>query len=72
MKTLTKIILMILPLLLFNVPTNAQETLWNELNTRYTTLYQQGQYSEAVSAAKEAWKLLKRHLSQTISMWRHP
>lgn len=60
MKTLTKIILMILPLLLFTVPTNAQETLWNELNTRATTLYQQGQYSEAVKVTKEALEIAEK------------
>ena len=60
MKTSAKIILMILPLLLFTVPTNAQETLWNELNSRATTLYQQGQYSEAASAAKEALEIAEK------------
>ena len=35
-------------------PTQTQETLWNELNAKFITLYQQGRYSEAVKPAKEA------------------
>ena len=41
----------------FMVTTYAQESLWNELNDKVSTLYQQGEYSEvATEALKVAQK----------------
>src|SRR3989338_4939373 len=44
----------------FVAPTYAQESLWNELNAKAFTLYQQGQYSEAATVAEEALKVAER------------
>jgi len=57
MKVSARILLTTLLIVLFAVSAYAQETLWNELNAKAATLYQQGRYSEAVNVAKEALKV---------------
>ncbi len=57
MKVSARILLTTLLIVLFVVSACAQKTLWNELNDKAATLYQQGRYSEAVNVTKEALKL---------------
>lgn len=40
--------------------TFAQETLWNEVNDKIVTVYQQGRYSHRIKAAEEASKIAKK------------
>ncbi len=53
----TKVVLIMVLVASFTLPTYAQEVLWKELNDKATLLYQQGRYSEAVSVAEEALKV---------------
>ncbi|ODS34806.1 MAG: kinesin light chain KLC [Candidatus Scalindua rubra] len=52
-----KVVLMAILAVSFTLPAYAQEKLWNELNDKATTLYQQGKYSEAINVAKESLKV---------------
>jgi len=57
MKTLVRVGLMTMLATSFALAAYAQETLWDELNAKASTLYQQGQYSEAAKVAEEAWEV---------------
>ena len=55
MKILPKIIFLIIVLvILIKANAYSQESIWNELNTKCTKLYQQGQYPEAQKISEEA------------------
>lgn len=60
MKTLAKTTLVMMLILSFTAFAWAQETLWNELNAKLVTLYQQGQYSEAAKIAEEALSVAEK------------
>lgn len=53
MKTLMKIILMMVLAMSPALAAYAQEALWKELNAKFLTLYQQGRYTEAAKVAEE-------------------
>lgn len=54
MKTLLKILLIVVPAASFGLVTYAQEDLYNKLNARLATLYKQGNTTEAIKVAEEA------------------
>ena len=64
MKVFAHIVLMAALAVSFVAPAYAQESLWNELNAKAHTLYQQGQYSEAATVAEEALKVAERTFGQ--------
>jgi hypothetical protein len=49
----------------FTLPVYAQEILWKELKAKTDTLYQQEQYSEAISVGKEALKIAEETFGST-------
>jgi len=57
MKTLAKIVLSTMLVVLITVSAHSQENLWYELNHKVRELHKQGQYSEATNVAKEALKV---------------
>ena len=57
MKALANKLFVIVMVVLLSASAYAQEALWNELNKKTGTLYQQGQYSEAVKVAEKALKV---------------
>lgn len=74
MKTLAKTTLVMMLVLFFTAFASAQETLWNELNAKLVTLYQQGQYSEAAKIAEEALSVAEKtfgpdHTSVATSLY---
>ena len=46
--------------ILFAESCQTQESVWNELNSKVGTLYQQGRYVEAEDVAKEALKVAEK------------
>src|SRR3972149_4631639 len=60
MKRSVKVILMVVMVISVSKVAYSQESLWNELNAKFTKLYQQGQYAEALMVAEEAVKVAEK------------
>jgi tetratricopeptide (TPR) repeat protein len=63
MKVFSKVLLAALLIISLNTTAQAQEALWNDLNAKATSLYQQGRYSEAAKVAEEALKVVEKTFS---------
>ncbi|MFQ5917529.1 MAG: tetratricopeptide repeat protein, partial [Candidatus Binatia bacterium] len=57
MRTLATIATLMVLAVSLALPAYAQEALWNDLNAKVFSLYQQGRYSEAAKVAKESLKV---------------
>ncbi len=60
-----KVVLIMVLVVSFTLPVYAQEILWKELKAKTDTLYQQEQYSEAISVGKEALKIAEETFGST-------
>ena len=60
MKTLLKILLIVILAASFTLPANAQKDLYNKLNKKLATLYQDDRTEEAIEVAKEALEVAKK------------
>jgi tetratricopeptide (TPR) repeat protein len=65
MRTSAQIFLLALLVLSCTVSTYAQETLWEELTTKFMILYQKGRYSEAITVAEKALKVAEKLFDST-------
>ncbi len=54
---MAKVVLIMVLVVSFTLPVYAQEILWKELKAKTDILYQQEQYSEAISVGKESLKI---------------
>ena len=73
MRVFSKVFVIASLCLSFVATAFSQETLWEILNEKATSLYEQGQYEEAVKFAKEALKVAEGKLSvQNTPIWRPP